>query len=391
MAADLLVERLTLPELSGGSSSPKVSTSESVGDITPLRLDANPVVERFLAGLGFGVFDRSGLTAPYGRNDVWAGPTSTGDQVFVKRLQGRTPDVVARMRRLHLFEEVFRAQPGRPFEVPEYLGRDLEHGLVAYRLVAGATGGAGEMMDETFDDAMARQAGEAVAALHAMVIPDDVHLDGSLPDLPSLDLVNGLPLAVYENVSHGELEAWRLRRNDLPLVRALAVLRQREVLATRVPAHCDLRVDQLLFVDGRLVLTDWEEFRLADPARDVGSFAGEWLYRSVLDIVTPRGGVGPDVVGLDHHAVLRLGAAKLQRLRPRIENFWSGYRSVAGPVNGDFVARATAFAGWHMLDRLLAGSADRGLLSGIERAAAGIGRNILLNPERFASAIGLAA
>ncbi|MBB6374548.1 hypothetical protein BKA01_001770 [Pseudonocardia eucalypti] len=349
------------------------------------------MVERFLTGLGFGVFDRSGLTAPYGRNDVWAGPTSTGDQIFVKRLSGRTADVVARMRRLHLFEEVFRAQPGRPFDVPEYLGRDLEHGLVAYRMITGATGGAGRMVDETFDDAMARQTGEAVASVHAMVVPDGIQLDGSLPDLPSLDLVNGLPLAVYENVSHGELEAWRLQQNDLPLVRALAGLRQREVLATRVPAHCDLRVDQLLFSGGRLVLTDWEEFRLADPARDVGSFAGEWLYRSVLDIVTPRGGASPDGVGLDHHAVLRLGVAKLERLRPRIESFWSGYRSVSESVNSDFMVRATAFAGWHMLDRLLAGSAYRGLLSGIERAAAGIGRNVLLNPERFASAIGLAS
>lgn len=395
MTADLLVERLTSGDMPDVSNSSVSGFNKFPDGITPLDLDQNPAVERFLGELGYGVFVRSALTAPFGRNDVWAGPTSSGEHVFVKRLTGSLPDVAARMDRLHAFQRVFAAQPGHspgaaPLEAPEYLGRDVEHGLVAYRMVTGATGGASHVVAQTFDDDMARRVGGAVAAIHRMTVPADVRLDDSLPNLPSLDLVNGLPLEVYENISNGELEAWRLQQNDLELVRALSALRWSEAGARRTPAHCDLRADQLLFSGGRVLVADWEEFRLADPARDVGGFAGEWLHRSVLDIVTSRGAATDFAdVALDHEAVLRKGVATLQSLRPRIEHFWAGYRAGVDWADEDFAARAAAFAGWHMLDRLIAGSAYRGLLSGIERAAAGIGRIILIDPRKFVSAIGL--
>jgi hypothetical protein len=222
-----------------------------------------------------------------------------------------------------------------------------------------------------------------------MVVPDGVALDVSRPPLPSLDLVNGLPMQMFENVSYGEIEAWRLQQNDPELLKALVELRERETGAVRSPAHCDFRVDQLLVVGGAVLITDWEEFRFADPARDVGSFAGEWLYRSILDIVTSRGDDAFDESALDHAAVLSRGAAKLERLRPRICHFWSAYRSARTGLDGAFVERAAAFTGWHMLDRLIAGSTFRGRLTGIERAAAGIGRGILINPGKFAPAIGM--
>lgn len=387
MTAGLLIDEVRAH--SAPVTAKAVAESADTATIAPLDLDENPAVERFLGVLRCGVFDRAALTSPFGRNDVWAGPTSTGAHVFVKRLRGTPADVAARLRRLQAFEAVLAAQPSRLLAAPPYLGSDESSGLVAYEMITDAISGAQSMVDETFDDELSRRTGETAAAIHGLVVPAGVELDTSRPALPSVDLVNGLPLAVYESVSYGELEAWRLQQNDRPLVAALVALHERETAAERAPAHCDFRVDQLLLAGGAVLVTDWEEFRLADPARDVGGFAGEWLYRSILDIVTSRGEESFDDTALDHAAVLRRGVRKLERLRPRIQHFWSGYRSRRPGVGRDFAARAAAFAGWHLLDRLIAGSTFRGRLTGIERAAAGIGRGILLNPGKFAPAIGL--
>jgi hypothetical protein len=172
-------------------SAPVANDGDSPTTIAPLDLDANPEIEQFLATLGLGSFDRSALTAPFGRNDVWAGPTSSGTGAFVKRLRGGSEDVAARMRRSADFETLLAARPPLSLLVPRLLGHDVERGLVAHELVAGAVSGAQHMVDETFGDALARRVGEAVAAVHEMVVPDGVALDVSRPPLPSLDLGAG--------------------------------------------------------------------------------------------------------------------------------------------------------------------------------------------------------
>lgn len=379
------------------SAPPQHETPDTALDIAAMPipdLDLHSAVKQFVSRLGFGEFERDSLTSPFGRNTIWAGDTTSGQGLFVKQLVGNDSDVANRMRRLQDFETCyasaeFDTMARRGLRIPVLAGFDFESKTVAYQLLPNSTSGAQLMVDETFGDDTAYSAGRAAAALHEMDVTPTLELDASLPALPSLDLVNGLPRETFENISFGEMEAWRLQQNDQPLIDALIELNRRESAAPKVPSHCDFRVDQLMMSDDELYVTDWEEFRLADPARDVGGFAGEWLYRSILDIVTTRGDIVVDESILDHERVLRRGAGKVERLRPRIQSFWRGYRDTREHLDPSFSTRATAFAGWHMLDRLIAGSSYRAKLSGIERAAAGIGRGILLNAERFAPVIGL--
>ena len=194
---------------------------------------------------------------------------------------------------------------------------------------------------------------------------------------------------MFDWSSFGQLSAISLMQQDGELAEGIKTLLAREEAADKVPSHCDLRVDQLLVRDSDVFIADWEEFRLADAARDIGSFAGEWLHRSVLDIVTNRGDDGLVDLELSHDLIVARGAEKLERLRPRIENFCRGYREVRPDTDPELWERATAFAGWHALDRLISSAARSARLSGIERAAAGVGRNALLHPKRFAPALGL--
>ncbi|NUK59707.1 class V lanthionine synthetase subunit LxmK [Streptomyces lunaelactis] len=355
----------------------------------PVDLDAFPEVDALLIQLGLGALVRDSVSAPVGRNHAWAGNTKSGRRVFVKRLVGPEADVRARMKRLLSFEEFVRDVDGLAGYVPSLLGFDEDARLVVFAHIE-AKSGAELMVDQTFGGDLAFAVGRAIGSLHAAV--PDGELDQTLPSLPDAGLLRGMPLAMYNELSFAELEAWRLMQHDPALIKALEDLQEWESQAPRVPSHCDFRVDQLLVADdGVPILTDWEEFRLSDPARDVGSFAGEWLYRSVLDIVTNRGDARSsafDDLELTHDQVLARGTEKMERLLPLVHRFWSGYRTVRTHLDPGFTARATAFAGWHLLDRLIAGAAQSQRLSGIERAAAGIGRGALLTPHKFAPLLG---
>lgn len=369
----------------GRSSSP---TGNGLPGFKPLDLDRFPAVDQLLVARGFGPFVRDSLTAPVGRNDVWAGVTTSGATVFVKRLVGSDEDVRARMRRLLSFERFSARIPSGRLRWPSFLCSDEDAGLVVFDHLDGTKNGAELMVDEIFDDALAETAGQIIGELHATRPTRLSDLDNSLPAQPSPELLRGLPVRMFEALSFAELEAWRLMQHDEPLVRAVEDLRWREWDAPKVPVHCDLRVDQFLVSGEDVYVTDWEEFRLGDPARDVGSFAGEWLYRSVLDIVTARGDTNFVDTTLTHDLVIQRGVEKLERLVPRIRNFWKGYRDFRPYVDTGFTERATAFAGWHLLDRLLTGAARASRLSGIERAAAGIGRAALLTPGHFVGVLG---
>ncbi|MGJ5755236.1 class V lanthionine synthetase subunit LxmK [Streptomyces puniciscabiei] len=345
-------------------------------------------MDALLDDLGLGPFLRDSLVAPVGRNDSWAGQTVGGRRVFVKRLIGPEEDVRARMGRMLAFERFATGLPAAALRGPAFLGSDEENHLVVFEYVNGARNGAELMVDETFGEELAEQIGRAIGLLHAAPVAPEAGLDRSVPPHPPLNLLRGMSLPLFETLTFAELQGWRLMQQDEALVQAVSALREQEQHTPRVPSHCDLRVDQFLVLGDDFLVTDWEEFRLADPARDVGAFAGEWLYRSVLDIVTTRG----DTVFLDaeltHELVLSRGVAKMQRLLPLIESFWHGYRSTRPDFDAGLPVRATAYAGWHLLDRLMAGGSRASRLSGIERAAAGIGRAALLAPEKFATTLG---
>jgi hypothetical protein len=339
-------------------------------------------------GLGAPLGDGS---APAGRNRNWAGRTSLGRRVFVKQLRGGPADARRRLGRTAAFGEAMSAA-GLPS--PRPLGVCEKHLVSASELIEDATSGA-ELADAgEFGPALGATAGELVARLHSA--PPRTTFDTSRPPLPDPDLLSALPLSTYLQCSNAELTFWRLLQSDAAIVASVAGLLADSDRAPHVPAHCDLRLDQFIRADGRLLLTDGEEFRLADPARDVGSFAGEWLFRSIAGLVTELDGATAEHArvpatddGTTETQLISTAARRLAERRPIVASFWSAYADARRPDPG-LVARATAFAGWHLLDRAAAGAARSPRLAAPLRAAMGVGRQALAAPERFAATIGLA-
>ncbi|MFK0258333.1 class V lanthionine synthetase subunit LxmK [Streptomyces sp. NPDC090445] len=361
----------------------------------PTELDSVPEVAELLDRLGLGSFVPDGLTAFGGRNDNWAGTTTSGDQVFVKTVT-RAPDGSSpELGRTLAYEALSRRLPAdSPLRSPVHLGAHEGAALNAYRLLSGARSGSEIAVDGGFDEEMCREAGRAVATLHALDA-DGAGVDTGEAPLPPLAWLEACPWSALQDRSMAQIAAWKLVQDDAEVVAALRLLREREQAAPRTPAHCDLRFDQFIQHEDTLYLCDWEEFRIADPARDVGAFIGEWLFQATYSVFAPtgdRGSAGAPALGFDlaHEEIVERGSASLRRHTPRIAAFWQGYLECRVP-DAELAERAVGFAGWHMYDRLIATAQAHAVLSPVARAAAGIGRVLLLNPSGAVATLRLEA
>ncbi|CAM5520035.1 hypothetical protein SCANM63S_00939 [Streptomyces canarius] len=248
--------------------------------------------------------------------------------------------------------------------------------------------------DDGFSTAWCEHAGELVADVH------DLAPDPSLPAAPASffprESLRALTAETYLNSTRAELDAWALLQRDTPLHEALDRLRDASATAVARPLHADLRLDQFLISAGEMYLSDWEEFCLGDPARDLGSLAGEWLFRSLTRVIRGESAPAPTHEEMTARLTEAIAAARV-----RIAAFWRSYLTARhravdagracshGAPDRDLAVRAAAYAGWHMYDRLLAGATQSARLGAVDRAAAGIGRRILLAPERFTTTLGL--
>ncbi|MFD9573795.1 class V lanthionine synthetase subunit LxmK [Streptomyces sp. NPDC059982] len=353
----------------------------------PTALDTAPEVDELLRRLGLGTFVADGLTAFGGRNDNWAGTTTSGERVFVKSVARAADGSSPELERSLAYEALAARLPAdSPLRSPAHLGVHREAALGAYRLLSGARSGSEVALDGDFDEELCRSAGRAVATLHGLD-PEDagVELDRGEAPLPPLGWLEAFPWAALHDRSMAQIAAWKLVQDDAEVVAALGLLRERERAAVPTPAHCDLRFDQFILHEGTLHLCDWEEFRIADPARDVGAFIGEWLFQATYSVFAPTGerGAEPQPASgfeLTHEEIVARGSASLRRHVPYVAAFWRGYLDCRSPDAG-LAERAVGFAGWHMYDRLIATAQAHAVLSPVARAAAGIGRVLLLDPS----------
>ncbi|SDK53295.1 class V lanthionine synthetase subunit LxmK [Nonomuraea jiangxiensis] len=350
-------------------------------------LEAAPEVNALLRRLGLGTLDGDGISAFAGRNNNWAGRTSTGAAVFVKRLDGDREESLVRFGRALDFQAALLAHPSDDLRCPPLLGADEEGRLLVFAWLDDARAGNVMATDGEFEPDLAYLCGRAIGALHRLPAAADT----TPHPLPPVWALQAIPLTMFSAARIAELRYWGLLQRDRPLVAALEALRERESLVEHRPSHSDLRLDQFLLDSSGLHVLDWEEFRMADPARDVGAFAGEWLHHAIRKVNSDVDKVYGPGTTLSHELIVERGSAEIARVRPLIAEFWRGYLDSGVDVDDDLTERSTAYAGWHLLDRLLATAGTQTRLRAIDLAAAGIGRTALLNPGRFTETLGLAA
>ncbi|MFE1057045.1 class V lanthionine synthetase subunit LxmK [Streptomyces rochei] len=362
-----------------------IGTRERPSRFQPVDLSRVPQVDALLTHLGLGPFDPATTSSPRGRNDNWAGKTTEGRHVFVKQFTGGF-----RRERLARTRTVWESGRDR-LPMPTLIGSDTEHALMVFDYLPDGETGTELAADGLFSEELAARAGVLVAAMHSL---DAENFDTSPHPLPPVGLLQALPYTRYVEASGAELAMWQLLHNDEEVVHALHTLRERDMAAgtVRLPVHGDMRLDQFLHSRGALHLTDFEESRLADPARDIGAFAGEWLFQATSDIPKKLADASPLGHVPGHEEIIATGAAEIEQQAPIVRAFHRSYLEhapEAAVADDQLAVRAAAYAGWHMLDRMLASSESTAILSPVVKAAAGIGRTVLLSPADFTSSLGL--
>ncbi|MER8073370.1 class V lanthionine synthetase subunit LxmK [Streptomyces sp. NPDC094034] len=341
----------------------------------------------FLVRLGLGTLaGQPDRKSPPGRNTNVSGTTDTGQGVFVKKLEGMRDVAETRIRQCLAFEHLLRRYPRTQLTSPRCLGFDLGSRLMVFELIADAVTAAELVKDHKLTDSLARSLGRTVGHLHQLPVTQLLQTGPSSPLLPSAELLDGIPVALFEASSAAELQVWSLLQNDLPLTDALRALLEMEQQAEPVAAHCDLRLDQFLITGGRVHITDLEEFQAGDAARDLGGVIGDLLHRALLEAAMLES-AHPDAAPSREQMLAQLTSG-IRAARPHVQAFWNGYLEQR-PESSILAARAVAFAGWHLLDRLLAGARTATRLAALPRAAAGIGRRALITPEEFVLTLGL--
>ena len=358
----------------------------------PGDLAGAPEVERLLRGLGLGTLLPGRVESHTGRNDNWSGPTTEGAEVFVKRFGGPTDDAGRRLRNVLASEELLAMAAARPtahLRGPRCLGWSEEDLLVAFALVPSAVSGAERADAGDFTEQDAFRAGAALGTLHGLDPAGQVRLDTSEPPLPPVAALTALSLEKHRTASAAELRLWSILQRDEELAAGIRALRGREARATPCPTHGDFRLDQLLFAGDTVHLLDFEELRRGDPARDIGAYVGEWLHRATGKLAGPGDGAETADTAPSAKEMLGRAARELTRSRPLIARFREGYGSAGPPLGQDVRERAAAFAGWHLIDRVLAQSVQRSTLTPVQRAALGIARTLLVSPAAVATTLGL--
>lgn len=337
-----------------------------------------------LAGAELGSVRPDSARVLSGRNTNIAVRTDAGIDLFVKLVDPDPSNTgFAHTMKFEEFARINREQM-QSAGVPTLLASSPEHGILVYELVRDARTLAELFDDRDIDPARFDAVGRQLAVFHSVSGGTD-----SIPTaphrFPPLGSLRALPLEYWTRCSAAELEAWSLMQADEQLVAALDDLRRQEAKVPQRPVHGDMRLDQVLLDAHAVYLTDFEDFRLGDPARDIGALLGDLTYRAVLSIIKDWSGDFALDADLTHEAILDRGTDALEAQRPVFTAFWNGYRAVTGQADSELTTRATAWVGWHMFDRLLAAGKDRNRLLSVHRAAAGVGRAAMMDPERFSA------
>ncbi|MFI6095678.1 class V lanthionine synthetase subunit LxmK [Lentzea sp. NPDC051213] len=341
-------------------------------------------IDAVLDDLGLGRLDWATATPMSGRNDNWLGDTTGGRRVFVKRLVGTADETAHGLRRTEAF---YRTERPGALRTTTLIGQDEHAGVQVFDCLPQARTGQQVVADKDFGHALAAEAGAALGALHSVGPGRLAELEPSLPALPQHNPVHGLTEELFYDSSLGQLEAWRMVQQDTVIADVLGKIGDSTV---KVPIHGDLRLDQFLVSRDRLYLTDWEMFQLADPARDVGGFVGEWLYHAVVDLLQERTRTAGRLLP-PPTVVLAPDRPPWREARPAIASFWQAYAAARPQHSAEVAARTPLYVAWHLVERMLIDAQPRTRLDGTALTLFRMARTILLRPEHFVSVLGLSS
>jgi Ser/Thr protein kinase RdoA (MazF antagonist) len=241
-----------------------------------------------------------------------------------------------------------------------------------------------------FSCALAREAGKALASLHAT---PPAALDGlpRAPDPRSRLRLHRLDLHSMRALSPAAVDLTRLIQGLAPVCAELETLAAD--WSNESVIHGDVRWDNLLAAPGavrcrwtRLQLIDWEFCGPGDPAYDIGCFIGEYLraWLHSIPVADPR----------EPEALLPHARLPLRRVRPALSAFWEAYTRHRGASAADVhrtLRLSTRYAAVRLLAAALEEAQTLGELSPSVLYLVSLSQKITQRPREAAELCGLGA
>lgn len=311
-----------------------------------------------------------------GRNLNWLLDIGDGSSIFVKKFVGD--------RDVERFQASLFAATIENISTPKVLESDKSNLTIYYEAIREEA-----LIEIDFyaeaskgETSTLLELGNALAKLHhSSVVPPGGK--SSAVDLSVFFEV--IDMALYSNLTGGQIEALRIIHGDAILAQKLKACAEYIGRAGTAVIHGDCRLDQFVLNENRkVVLTDLETIRLGAPEVDLGGILGSLLHEAVsgtptdarLDVFGKEDQMEAEIV---HIGDLRLGIAFSQfamLLRQYNKNSAGNIRTES--IDLEQVMR---LAGYFMFDRLLASAEQAAIISHAFLGAAGVGKYLLLRPD----------
>ena len=149
--------------------------------------------------------------------------------------------------------------------------------------------------------------------------------------------------------------------------------------------HGDVRPDQFLIAGDQMFLIDWEEFSLGPRSRDLAGIVGAIVFEALNSTFTTPMAGEPDVM-VAHHKFLERGSANLTAAEPSIRGFIRAYVDCGGPPFP--LADLSSDVGFYLIERVIGRAMLQAWVGASDRAIAGVGRGVLLNPRLLEGLMG---
>ena len=256
--------------------------------------------------------------------------------------------------------------------------------------------------EKTFPPAIAAAVGKTIATIHRLTFNQNQYRDFLTQDSnynllqsPNLfDYLSRIEPELLGYVDEGALAFYRLYQHNVVMVEAIAQLEQdwlncclthgdfrlvnilvslswQEELELAAATPFDLRNHR-----GIIRIIDWEKFSWGDPAYDLGTIMANYLKLWLSSLITD--------LNIDLPTALNLATTPLRIIQPSLVALIEAYLTTFPEImafNSNFVTKTIQFAGFHLIESILAKIEYREPFDETEMCKFQVAKRLLSHPQ----------
>ncbi|WP_238989617.1 phosphotransferase [Staphylococcus sp. MI 10-1553] len=204
----------------------------------------------------------------------------------------------------------------------------------------------------------------------------DVDKEKSLPNRRSLMIA--INKYDYASCTGAELELFALLHQDKKFIESLFDENDENNENDECLCHGDVRLDQFIWYQNKMYIIDFEELRIGDGTRDLAGIIGSIYFNCLLKTFSKTTQETSDEKEIESQFVER-GMAYIEEMIPIMKSAYEAY-SIVKPINK---INLSINIGWFIIERIMSRAKYSFKLSATDKAILGIGREIILSPNKF--------